>query len=230
MGWWDRLRRAVKSTKSAEQQVQEQIAALEEAVASMSSAAQRSAAEVARLRREAEEQRKKERTWEDDARDCIRRGDETAARECLQRAEAAKLAAEKAERLAAVAEADADQRLARTSQLRSELEALRAQAAMLSSAGRFAQAEADAARVRAELAASGYGTLDELRRDVEARELDAQVQRELADGVPGLADTAARSEFVEARLAALKAEVGKQALEPSTEDSDRKLSERESEL
>lgn len=227
MGWWDRLRRAVKKTKSAEQQVQEQIAVLEEAVASMSSAAQQSAAEAARLRREAEEQRKKERTWEDDARDCIRRGDEGAARECLQRAETARLAAEKAERLAAVAEADADQRLVRTNQLRGELEALRAQAALLSSAGRFAKAESDAARVRTELSASGYGTLEELRRDVEARELDAQVQRELAEGTPGLKDAAPTSDSVEQRLAALKAEMEGHRRRSAPEDEERRLTERD---
>ena len=227
MGWWDRLRRAVKGSKSAEQQVREQIAVLEEAVASMSSAAQQSAAEAARLKREAEEQRKRERTWEDDARDCIRRGDESAARECLQRAEAARLAAEKAERLAAVAEADADQRVGRTNQLRAELESLRAQAVMLSSAGRFAEAEAEAARVRAELSASGYGTLDELRRDVEARELDAQAQREVAESTPGLKDEQLTSQSVEQRLAALKAEMEGPRPRAGSEDAERKLTERD---
>jgi len=228
MGVWRRLKAILAKPKTTEQKAQEQIAAIEASIVSMSSAAQQSASEALRLRNEAEEQRRRERTWEEDARDCIRRGDESAARECLRRAESARLAAERAEKLAQAAEKDADEKMRRTAQLRAELEALRAQTNLLSSSGQFADAEAAASRARAELSTPGIGSLDALQADVESRRLEAEVQSQLADQTLGTETTKPDESSVARRFDALKAEIeGKRKNTPHSDASERRLSERD---
>lgn len=228
MGVWRRLKNILAKPKTPEQQAQEQIAAIEASIVAMSSAAQQSASEALRLRSEAEEQRRRERTWEEDARDCIRRGDEAAAKECLRRAESARLAAERAEKLAQAAEKDANEKMQRTAQLRAELEALRAQTNLLSSSGQFADAEAAASRARAELSTPGVGSLDALRSDVESRRLEAEVQSQLADQTQGIETAKPDESSVERRLDALKAEIeGKRRNTSSADASERRLSEKD---
>ncbi|MGC8833718.1 MAG: hypothetical protein ACP5R4_06650 [Armatimonadota bacterium] len=225
---WRRLKNILAKPKTPEQQAKEQIAAIEASIVAMSSAAQQSASEAVHLRSEAEEQRRRERTWEEDARDCIRRGDEAAARECLRRAESARLAAEHAEKLAQAAEKDANEKMQRTAQLRAELEALRAQANLLSSSGQFADAEATASRARAELSTPGIGSLDALRSDVESRQLEAEVQSQLANQTQSIETAKPDESSVERRFDALKAEVeGKHKNASSADTSERRLSEKD---
>lgn len=233
MELWSRLKRALGGSRRPEDEVREQIAALEADIVTLASAEQQLASEASRARREADEQRRRQSQWEEDARDCVRRGDDQAARECLERAEEARAAAEKAEQLATAAEKDLAQRRQRTAELRATVEGLRAEAARLASAGRYAEAETDIERSRQNLTTEGVGYLDALRRDVDAQELEAQVRREMAQSPADMAAQKRQSQAVDDRLAQLKAEMGKasppSAAEPPEADAtstDRSMGER----